>query len=172
MDEVQRAAKQVLSCLESNWPASVDPNSVLVTGEGTDVAIVLIPHRQLGGFSLGVWTDFEGIELLWAWVTDLSTHDEIDLGARVARIAWGSDWDITLQRHLSAELERPITVLVRRPRFRRGLYCAITADGRTSSTYIGRPPPGFSGPEMTSLAATKPVSITLSVPLANWRKSA
>jgi hypothetical protein len=122
MTEIPLVAAAVMSSLESKWPASVDRESVLVTGEVSDVQIVLIPHRQLGGLCLGVWADSRGVAMLWARVSDLSTHDELDLAPRATRTPWEPDWSALLHEQLRAELERPISVIVSRNLLRYRLY--------------------------------------------------
>ncbi len=163
-------APSALELLESKWPASVDRASVLVTGEAGLAEIVLIPHRQLGGFSLGVFADDGGIDLFWGRITDLSTHDEIDLAARVARIPWSPAWRGAFLERLLAELHRPVRVTVRRPWFRAGLYAEVAIDGRTHDCLLARR--GFHGlrDETTSLAADASLPVTLPVPLESWRK--
>jgi hypothetical protein len=157
MIELEHFPARVIELLESRWPAAVDRESILVTGEsswptgvdhlyapppGTSIAvqIVLIPHRQLGGFCLGVWADPRGIEMIWSWVTDLSTHDQLDLGLRVARIHWEPNWHARLQQQLFRELERPIVVVVRRRLLSLGVYCSVEFENKEHRSYIGRAP--------------------------------
>jgi hypothetical protein len=168
--DIANLSKEVFEALESNWPASVDRDSVTATGERTRVQIVLIPHRQLGGFCLAVWAVSEGIEFIWAAVTDLSTHDDLDLGIRVASFDADPAWREHLRRQLMAEINRPITVTVRRRLFYRNLYCTIVHDAHPRRVFVMRAPSGHKGNETTSLAARDPLSIDLPVPVANWRK--
>jgi len=151
--------------LESSRQASVDRDSVVATGEGAETQIVLVPHRQLGGFCLVVWEIAQGAEMWWARVADLSTHDQLDLGIRVRST------DIAgLHDNLLEELERPITLMARRRWLGRGLYCAITVAGKVHTTHITQAPAAFTGPEETSLASSKPVSVSVAVPIENWRR--
>ena len=111
-----------------------------LTGEGPELEIVIVPHRDLGGISLVAWTDQHGARLLWANVGDLSWHDDLDLGVVVARIPYEGDWRGRLGEALAAELRRPI-----RLRTQRGLFgaprveCSIETAERTSgSAYLDR----------------------------------
>ena len=49
--------------------------------------MLVIPHRWLGGVSLVVRSSPPATDLLWAGITDLRDHDQIDLGHVVA--SWG-----------------------------------------------------------------------------------
>jgi hypothetical protein len=167
---IDNLSTEVFRALESNWPASVDRDSVTATGEHPRVQIVLIPHRQLGGFCLAVWAVSEGIEFIWAAVTDLSTHDELDLGIRVASFDDDPAWRDNLRRQLIGEINRPINVTVRRRLFYRNLYCTILHDAHPRRIFVRRAPSGHEGNETTCLAARDPLSIDLPVPVANWRK--
>jgi hypothetical protein len=163
-------SKEVFEALESDWPASVDRDSVVTTGEGARVQIVLIPHRQLGGFCLAVWAVSQGIEFIWAAVLDLSTHDDLDLGIRVASFDADPAWRENLRRQLVAEINRPITVTVSSRLFYRNLYCTIIDEARPRRVFVGRAPAGYKGNETTSLVARDPLSINSPVPVANWRR--
>ena len=85
----------------------VDPRETFITGEGVDVCILVIPHHWLGGVSLVVRSFPPATDLLWAAVTDLSDHDQIDLGHVVARwpVGRGSSLD-ALKAKLGEELSR------------------------------------------------------------------
>jgi hypothetical protein len=162
--------KEVVEALESDWPASVDRDSVTATGEGARVQIVLIPHRQLGGFCLAIWAVSQGIEFIWAAVPDLSTHDDLDRAVRVASFDADPAWRENLRRQLAAEINKPITVSVTRRVFYRNLYCTIIHDAHPRRVFVGRAPAGYKGNETTSLAARDPLSINLLVPAANWQR--
>jgi len=71
--------------LEVRAPRMVEPAETFVTGEGSAVCILVIPHHWLGGLSLVVWSDPREIVVLWAAVTNLDDHDAIDTGEVVAR---------------------------------------------------------------------------------------
>ena len=81
----------VRTVLEQARPQNVSPAGTVATGEGPEVEIVIVPHRDLGGISLVAWTDQYDARLLWANVGDLSTHDDLDLGVVVARIRYEDD---------------------------------------------------------------------------------
>src|SRR5690348_13230537 len=79
--------------LEDQAPGHLSPAEVFVTGEKLDMCIVLLPHHCLGGTSLIVTSQAsfpananieDSVWLSWAQVTDLETHDEIDLGKRIS----------------------------------------------------------------------------------------
>ena len=160
----------VFETLDSNWPASVERDSVTVTGEGSQADIVLIPHRQLGGFCLAIWANDDGIDFTWAGVTNLSTHDQLDLGLRVARFATDSASHENVRRQLTAEIDRPVSLAVKRRVFYRNLYCTIFHNDRPWRVFVGRAPSGYEGNEITSLGSRNPVKVDLPVPIANWRK--
>jgi hypothetical protein len=166
--DVGRVAEVVLEVVDAQDPRSVDMGSVTISGESTAVEIVLIPHRQLGGFSLGVWADERHIGLFWAAVIDLSTHDEIDLGVTTANIPWTGDWAGALRRSIADELARPITVDVRRGLLGPKLTCSVSVDGKVKTFLVGRAPEAHGGRDTTTLMSSKPLAIGLPVPLDNW----
>ena len=133
-------AELVGSVLEERRPGNVDPAGPITTGEGPEVEIVIVPHRDLDGISLVAWTDQEGARLMWAYVGDLSTHDDLDLGVVVERIPFEGDWRSRVREALGAELSRPL--LLRR---RRGLFgthlvdCWIVAAGKNKRVGVLRP---------------------------------
>src|SRR2546425_6138252 len=86
----------------------VDPRETFITGEREEVCILVIPHHWLGGVSLVVLARPEFVDLRWAVVSDLSDHDQIDLGYVVDR--WPSV-NVPFQRLgavLAEEFSRPI----------------------------------------------------------------
>ena len=104
--EVITAVRDVL---EARDPGMVEPNETFITGERDEVCILIIPHHWLGGVGLIVLSDPPGLDLRWAAVTDLSDHDQIDLGHVVDR------WQLPVKRQmnqlvasLEQELSRPI----------------------------------------------------------------
>jgi len=142
--------------LEQEQPENVDPAGTTLTGEGPEVEIVIVPHRDLGGISLVAWTDQYDARLLWANVGDLSTHDDLDLGVVVARIRYEDDWRRRLGEALAAELVRPIHL-----RSQRGLFgaprveCWIEAAWKNKRIGVLRPSRSLIGAETemtTSLA--------------------
>lgn len=132
------AVNAVDQVLRHQQPLNVHAGEVVVTGEGEPVCILLIPHRQLGGVALIVWSDDRGVELSWGHVTTLRRHDQIDLAVRVRHpIAAGDVEAIT--GAISAEMARPITVQLRRRRFGKPtMECSIEIDGKAE--VIGRFP--------------------------------
>jgi hypothetical protein len=171
MTKVGRIAEVVFEILDVQRPGNVDRESIMVTGERSEVEIVLIPHRQLGGFSLGVWADPGGIDVFWAGVDDLSTHDAIDLGLKVDRVPWNEGWQRQLQDLLTKELARPITLTVKRRPLRRQLECMISVKGRKKTMTIGKAPDARERPdEATTLMGSEPLTAGAPVPLENWRR--
>jgi hypothetical protein len=166
--------------MDAAQPRNIDPASVTVTGEGPEVGIILLPHQDLGGYSLVLWFDARHLSLLWAGVTDLERHDDLDLGRLVLRLegaSWGSDE--ALKAALTAELRRPIHVTLRRTRIRRRwqLSCAIESSGRWSDTYVcDVPPPSTASVEtvvdagITSLMGPARTVMRWPVPLAAWHR--
>jgi len=87
----------------------IDPAETFITGEGVEVCLLGIPHHWVGGVSLVVRSFPPGIDLLWAAVTDLSDHDQIDLGHVVSHWPAADDNCLDeLQARLAKELSRPI----------------------------------------------------------------
>jgi hypothetical protein len=134
-------AELVGSVLEERRPGNLDPAGPIVTGEGPKVEIVILPHRDLDGVSLVAWTDDRGARLLWAYVGDLSTHDDLDLGIVVERIPYEGDWRSRVRDALAAELVRPIR-LRRRRSFLGGqrVECWIVAAGKERRIAVLRLP--------------------------------
>ena len=97
--------------LESRAPGMVEPAETFVTGEGPGVALLIVPHHWLGGISLVVWSESPQIGLRWTALTDLTDHDQMDLGHPVAQwqINGGSDLD-QFAATLQHELSRPMTL--------------------------------------------------------------
>lgn len=69
--------------LEDLQPRQVDPALCAVTGEGSSVLIVLIPHQSLGGLTLAVTVTERFATVSWASIHDLATHDDLDLTREV-----------------------------------------------------------------------------------------
>jgi hypothetical protein len=126
-----KLADLVRAVVDQEQPENIDPAAITLTGEGPEVEIVIVPHRDLDGVSLVVWTDRRGARLLWADVGDLSTHDELDLGVVVESIAYEGDWRARLQDAIAAEFRRPIR-LKSRTRWFGGprVECSIVIGGR------------------------------------------
>ena len=149
-------AELVGKVLEQGRPENLDPAATTVTNEGPDVEIVILAHRDLGGVSLVARTDKRGARLSWANVSDLTYHDDLDLGVVVERIPYEGDWRGRLGEALAEEIRRPI-----RLRSRRGLFgtplvdCWIVTAGRDRRIGILKPSKDQVGAETeitTSLA--------------------
>jgi hypothetical protein len=152
-------ADLVRAVVDQVRPENVEPAGAIVTGEGPEVEIVIIPHRDLAGVSLVASTDARGARLLWANVGDLSTHDDLDLGVVVESISYDGDWRARLRDSFAAELRRPIrlhlrTGWLRGPR----VDCSIVIAGRDRRLGVVRLPKnqGRAGTEMTTMLAGGP----------------
>jgi hypothetical protein len=164
--------------LEQLRPQNLDPSAVTLTGEGDSVEIVILPHRDLGGVALVLWTDRNGTELLWAGIGDLSTHDDIDLGVGVARIPHEGTWIAGLADALAGELKRPIRLKQRRGLFgRRRVDCYVTIDSKMNWLAVLRPrsAPGVAGRRLpdisTSLASGPELPFSMAPKLESWRRN-
>jgi len=96
--------------LTAEGPANVDRESVTVTGEGATVTIALIPHRDLGGYSLTVSLLPARFLLGWAPVFDLESHDDLDLAEVVTdwqAAGWPGDDRVAAARRASKADPRP-----------------------------------------------------------------
>jgi hypothetical protein len=166
--------------LDELRPENVDSSAVTITGEGSEVGIVIVPHRDLGGVSLVLWTDTNCTQLIWAGIGDLSTHDDIDLGEVVKQIPHEGNWRLTLSDAIAAEFSRPIRITYRRsflgkPR----IDCYITVAERDKRLRVLRPKPSqrrtTSKPldtAATSLAAGPPTWFSVPPALDKWRLQA
>lgn len=163
----------VEQALQHRQPLNVRVDEIVVTGEGEPVCILLIPHRQLGGVALIVWSGARGVELGWGQVTTLRRHDDIDLAVRVSGpIAAGNADGIV--GGISAEMARPIRVRLRARRVRKPrVECSIEIDGKTA--VVGRLSLGSRTPFSESLTTTLvegSLPFDVPVPLGEWRRSA
>ena len=101
--------------------------------------VMLLPHRDLGGYSLVLWFDAQQLSLMWAGVTDLERHDDLDLGRLASRLHGANRGsDEAVKAALAAELSRPIHVTLHKTRIRRRwqLSCAVELSGRWSDSYV------------------------------------
>jgi len=134
-------AEVVRAVLEQVQPDNVDSSAPIVIGEGPEVEIVIVPHRDLDGVSLVAWTDHATARLLWAYVGDLSRHDDIDVGVVVERMRCEGDWYGHMREALVAELRRTIEL-----RTRHGLLggerveCRIRVNGKATRIGVLRIP--------------------------------
>ena len=111
-----RALALVRHVLDASQPQNLDAGSISVTGEGPDVGVILLPHRDLGGYALVLWFEERQLQLAWAGVTDLERHDDLDLGKRVYR---ANDWtenEEATRAAIESEVRRPIRVTLRKTR--------------------------------------------------------
>ena len=177
---VNRAMDLVREVMDAEQPQNIDPASVTVTGEGPEVGIILLPHQDLGGYSLVLWFDARQLSLLWAGVTDLERHDDLDLGRLAVRLdGAGRGSDEAVKAALTAELRRPIRATLHRTRIRRRwqLSCAVELSGRWSDTYVcDVAPPSIAGSEatvdagITSLMGPGRTEMRWPVPLTAWHR--
>jgi hypothetical protein len=160
--------------LDMRSPQMVDPAETFITGEGVDVCLLVIPHRWLGGVSLIVRSDPPEIDLLWAGVTDLSYHDQLDLGYVVGRWPAAPETPLAvLEAKLAEELSRRIewkqTYRGPSPTPRR-ITAVLDLDGRRVTVNVLRglslwPFPRRDVVEQTSLDSSEPPAFRLPVPI-------
>lgn len=170
----------VRQVLDTEQPQNIDTASVTVTGEGPEVGIILLPHQDLGGYSLVLWFDAGQLSFSWAGVTDLERHDDLDLGRLAIRLKGaGRGSDEAAKTAVTGELHRPIHATLRRTRIRRRwqLSCAVELSGRWSDTYVcDVAPPSIAGGETivdagsTSLMGPGRTEMRWPVPLAAWHR--
>ncbi len=177
---MNRAVDLVRQILDVERPLNVNPASVTVTGESTEVGIILMPHQDLGGYSLVLWIDDRRAALGWAGIADLARHEDIDLARWVSEVdASASDADSAIRAALAAELDRPIRVTIRKTRIRRRrqLWCAIESSNRWLESYafdvqerdvVQRLPEREV--EMTTLRGPSRPSIQRQPPVTEWRR--
>jgi hypothetical protein len=172
-----RALRSVLDELR---PLQLRPSDTVTTGEGPEVCIAIMPHVALGGISLVGWSDERHVGLEWASVTDLSYHDEIDLGVQVARVLRDQpQWEEEFRHLLTAELRRPLSVRSRRVAGQ--LRVAVSIDVDRKAKLVGRVRVGRWRPlplrrdgreETTSLTASQPLSLSIPPPVGHLRLQA
>ena len=93
-------------------PAQVAPADTMLTGEGPDRLIAIIPHCRLAGVSIVVWHDPDSISVSWAQIGDLKYHDDLDLGFWVGRFARAAPEPISQAvQCVEQQLTRPIHVV-------------------------------------------------------------
>ena len=179
---VTRMLGLVGELLEAGQPANIDRGSVTLTGEGPEEGILLVPHRDLGGYSLVLWFSNDGLDVLWASVIDLEYHDELDMGEVVASFK-GDGWlvDDAVKSAIQSELMRPIRVRVKRTRLLRRwrLWCGIEQSGKWEEAlacHVPSPPPGATGAVvelgLTSLMGPARPDIRCPVPVKEWHRRA
>lgn len=165
--------------LQELGPENLDPSAVTVTGEGAKVEIVIVPHRDLGGVSLVLWTDDRGTEILWAGISDLSTHDDIDLGIGVARVPNDGAWTDMLVEALASELRRPIYLKRHRGVLgssRVDCYVVLENDNALwlralRPAWTPGAPETTSWEAVTSLASGPRLPFSIPPQLENWRRN-
>jgi hypothetical protein len=177
---ILQATDLVWRALHERTAQNVELDAVTVTGEGPEVGILLIPHRDLGGYSLVVWVTRSRISLSWGGVRDLSYHDDIDL-AKPAFEMDGPGWanNAVVRAALAAEMRRPIRITVRRTRIRRRwqLWCAVELSGQLAPSFVQDVfAPSMSSKDRileigtTSLEGPERPPIRWPVPLVAWRR--
>ena len=170
----------VRQVVDDHQPMNLNRDAITVTAEGPAVGIVLLPHQDLGGYSLVLWVDDRHVMLVWAGVTDLKYHDDIDLGREVLRIDRGtSAGDDAIAAAMASEFSRPIRVILRKTRIRRRwqLLCAVEVSNRWLETYVADAKPPETGQGVreveagtTSLLGPGRPMIRQPVPLAAWHR--
>jgi len=162
--------------LTAEGPANVDRESVTVTGEGATVTIALIPHRDLGGYSLTVSLLPARFLLGWAPVFDLESHDDLDL-AEVVTDWQAAGWpgDDRVAAAIRAELQRPIRVRITRDRiFRRfRMRCAVEVGGKWNERSVCRISSGLNREVdvgYTTLTGPERPAVRCPAPIERWRR--
>jgi hypothetical protein len=179
-ENVRVATDLVAGVVDQLRPENLDRESVTISAEGEHVGIVLLPHRDLGGFALILWIDPKHVQLAWGPVADLERHDDIDLAKRVAQIDRAQDsWQTETADHLAKEFRRAIRVSARRTRLRRRwlLTCSIEIGGRWRDFPITELPLFSERDESaigteTTLAGPGRPTVRRRVPLAVWHQLA
>jgi hypothetical protein len=179
---VEWGLELVRQLLDDHQPMNLNRDAITVTAEGPAVGIVLLPHQDLGGYSLVLWVDDRHVMLAWAGVTDLKYHDDIDLGREVLRIdRRTSAGDDAIAAAMASEFSRPIRVIIRQTRIRRRwqLLCAVEVSNRWLESYVAdteAPDMEHTGREVdagiTSLLGPGRPRIRQPVPLAAWHRLA
>lgn len=175
-----RALDLLRQVLDAEQPQNLQRESITVTGQGPEVGIILLPHQDLGGYSLVLWFDKEHLLISWAGVTDLERHDELDLGKltfRMNRQGWESH--DAVKAALRAEFRRTIRVRVLKTRIRQRwqLWCAVESKNTWLETYVDDvPTPGATKlgsvieAGMTSLLGPSRPTLRRPVPLHSWHR--
>lgn len=164
--------------LEELRPENLDPSAITVTGEGDQVEIVIVPHRDLGGVALVLWTAQKCTHILWTAISDLSTHDDIDLGIGVGRVPHDGAWIADLADALAGELRRPIRLKQHRGVFgQQRVDCYVVLDNDSESWLRAlRPGPAPGAAErtpwegITSLAFGPQLPFSIPPRLEDWRR--
>jgi hypothetical protein len=163
-------------------PAQVLADETVVTGEGPTVCILIIPHHWLGGTSLVLWSDAARVRILWALITSLSTHDDIDLGCMIDVVDRAGDrWLEDCLERVEAEFSRQVEVnggFVREEenpvQVRFSLHINdkyVKLGARHLRSGLGRHNLRWEI-EQTSLAAPRPPKIGVPVPTGEWLRFA
>ena len=175
-----RALDLLRQVLDAEQPQNLDRESVTVTGQGPEVGIILLPHQDLGGYSLVLWFDKQHLMISWAGVTDLERHDDLDLGrltVRMNRQEWESE--DAVKAAVVAEFRRRIRVRVRKTRIRRRwqLWCAVETENAWLETYVDDVPTpdatkigSVIEAGMTSLLGPSRPTLRWPVPLDSWHR--
>ena len=177
--ELVRATRGLLM---RHVPAHVVAEETVVTGEGPIASILIIPHHWLGGTSLVLWSDADRVRILWALITSLSTHDDIDLGYTIDVVDRGRDrWLEDCLERVEWEFSRPVEVngaFVREEehplQVRYSLHMNdkyVKLGARLLRSGLGRHNLRWEM-EQTSLAAPRPPKIRVSVPIGEWLRFA
>jgi hypothetical protein len=179
---VEWGLERVGQALDANQPLNLNRAAVTVVHEGPRVGIILLPHQDLGGYSLVLSIYERQVVFGWAGVTDLKYHDDIDLGREVLRIDRGTAaGDDSIAAAIASEFSRPIRVILRQTRIRKRwqLFCAVERSSRWLESYVAdiqAPDIEHTGREVdagiTSLLGPGRPRIRQPVPLAAWHRLA
>src|SRR5439155_1107678 len=85
------ARRPLREVLRYEQAENVDREAITVEGEGPELEIVVIPHRDLGGLSLVVVNDEFETYLRWA---DIGAyfHEDVDMATQAGRLTHLGEW--------------------------------------------------------------------------------
>ena len=106
----QELFAEVIKILDKESPEQVNPDDTIITGEGPEVLILIIPHKCLDGLSLVIWYEESHVSLRWCHLGNLKYHDDIDLGIVTHYFGKYKNWLDKFSVCLRGELNRTIIV--------------------------------------------------------------
>jgi hypothetical protein len=157
----------VLALLGDEQAENVDRQAITVEGEGPEVEIVVIPHRDLGGLSLVVVNDHFGTYLRWTAISAY-LHDDIDVATQVVRLTHLGEWRVALREQLRGELSRPITVCSKSGWLGQRLECSIHTDRERRVAFLRTKEIRLARPIVTSLARGPDLGFSMPVPFLTF----
>lgn len=131
--------RSVCDVLGDLRPAQLIPSHTILTAEGVELLILILPHRHLDGVSIVVDFGSRRGSVSWARIETLSAHDDLDVGTWVANFNDLDDDVLTpaLLDALTSELSRAIELEMRTRPGETDPYCATyRLAGAAFSGYI------------------------------------